>query len=497
MIVSSDLSEASAADLTARIRRREISPVELLDAVIARIEARNPSINAMVIFGFEEAREKARQAERAIMAGAPVGPLHGLPVAMKDCYDFKPGWVTTYGGVRALRDHVTNVACPFAERMEAAGAIVIGKTNSPIFGFRGTCDNYLFGPSRNPFNLARNTGGSSGGSAALVADGLLPLAEGTDGGGSIRIPSSWCGVYGYKAAFGRVPAIARPNAFGTTAPFVFEGSITRTVEDAALALSVLAGYDSRDPYSLDQTIEPMAALNVSVKGWKIAYSRDLGIFPVDPEVLRVTDQAVAALQDAGAEVEEVRIDIRRSQQELSDIWCRLTVQNLLATLAQFRQQGIDLLRDHPDDLPPEIHHWVRIGQAASAQDYHRDQAVRSEVFDALRPVLDRYRLLVTPTLACLPVDNAADGNTVGPRSINGEAVDPLIGWCMTYPINFTGHPAASAPAGLSADGLPVGLQIVGRRYADLDVLAASAALERQRPWQEHYRRCAARPLTVA
>ena len=168
----------------------------------------------------------------------------------------------------------------------------------------------------------------------------------------------------------------------------------------------------------------------------------------------------------------------------------------MSTLEQFRQQGIDLLRDHPNDLPPELHHWIHVGQAATAQDYHRDQTVRSEVFDALRVVLEKFRLLVTPTLGCLPVDNAEDGNTVGPRTIDGQAVDPLIGWCMTCPINSTGHPAASAPAGLSVDGLPVGLQIIGRRYADMDVLAASAALERQLPWREHYRRCAARPLVA-
>ena len=490
------LSGATAARLTERMRRRELSPVELLDAFIARIEERNPSINAMVIFGFDEAREKARRAEQAIMAGERLGRLHGLPVAMKDCYDFKPGWISSYGGVRALSSYVAKTACIFVERMEAAGAIVIGKTNSPIFGFRGTCDNYLFGPSRNPFNLAKNTGGSSGGSAAMVADGLLPLVEGTDGGGSIRIPSSWCGVYGYKAAFGRVPAISRPNGFGATAPFVFEGSITRTVEDAALALSVLAGYDSRDPYSLDETIDPMAALDMPLDGWKIAYSRDLGVFPVDPRVIDVTDEAVTALQDAGADIEEVDIRIDRSQQELSDIWCRFSAQNLLVTFEQLKREGIDLLRDHGADLPPEMHHWLQVGRRMSAQDYLRDQAARTEVFDALRQVLNDFRLLVTPTLASLPVDNAADGNTVGPRAINGQAVDPLIGWCMTYPINFTGYPAASAPAGLSPDGLPVGLQIVGRRYADKDVLALSAALERHRPWQDSYRRCAARPLTI-
>jgi len=495
--LSEELIGVSAAALTGRIRRREISPVELLEGVIQQIERRNPSINGMVIFGFDDAREQAKRAEQAVMSGAELGPLHGLPVAMKDCFDFKPGWVTSFGGIRAMRNYIAKTACTFVRRTEAAGAIVIGKTNSPIFGFRGTCDNYLFGPSRNPFNLAKNTGGSSGGSGAIVADGLLPLAEGTDGGGSIRIPASWCGVYGYKASFGRVPYTGRPNAFGGTAPFLFEGPMTRTVEDAALALSALAGYDSRDPYSIDAPIDPLAALDTSIKGWKIAYTRDYGIFPVDPEVIRVTDEAVKALQAAGAHVEEVTLDIRHSQQELSDIWCRITAQNTLIALDRFRSEGIDLMRDHPEDLPPEVHHWLGIVQPRSAYDYFRDQVVRSEVFDAIRAVMDEYRLLVSPTLACLPVNNATDGNTVGPREINGEAIDPLIGWCMTYLINFTGHPAASVPAGLSVDGLPVGLQVVGQRYADADVLAASAAIERHRPWQDTYRRCAERPLTAA
>ncbi len=205
----------------------------MVDAAIARIEAHNPKINALVIFGYDDARKAAKAAEAAIMRGDEVGPLHGVPIAMKDCFDFKPGWVTTFGGIRALKNYVADTYCMFAERMEQAGAIFVGKTNSPVFGFRGTCDNYLFGPSKNPFDLTKNTGGSSGGSAGAVAAGLLPLCEGTDGGGSIRIPSSWCGVYGYKPSFGRVPLVTRPEAFGGNVPFIFEGPITRTVEDAA------------------------------------------------------------------------------------------------------------------------------------------------------------------------------------------------------------------------------------------------------------------------
>src|SRR5215213_406422 len=207
--MSDDLAYATATELAARIRRRDLSPVEVIDAVITRIEARNPSLNALVFTAFDEAREQARRAEQMVTSGAALGPLHGVPTAIKDLFDFKPGWPATFGGIRALRSFSVPAYCTYAERMEAAGAVLVGKTNSPVMGFRGTCDNYLFGPSRNPFDTTKNTGGSSGGSAAAVADGLLPLAEGTDGGGSIRIPASWCGVYGYKAS-----SVASPTSSG-------------------------------------------------------------------------------------------------------------------------------------------------------------------------------------------------------------------------------------------------------------------------------------------
>ena len=202
MKLPDDLAYMTATELAWRIRSRQLSPVEVVDAFIGRIEERNPSLNAFVYRGYEDAREQAGEAERALSSGEELGPLHGVPTAMKDLFDFKPGWVSTFGGIRALKDLIIDYSCAFAERVEAAGAILLGKTNSPVMGFRGTCDNYLFGPSRNPFDTSRNTGGSSGGGAAAVADGLVPFAEGTDGGGSIRIPASWCGVYSYKASFG-------------------------------------------------------------------------------------------------------------------------------------------------------------------------------------------------------------------------------------------------------------------------------------------------------
>jgi amidase len=494
MALSDELAYMSASELALRIRRRDLSPVEVIDAFLVRIEARNPSITAFVHLGFEDARKDAKAAEQALMSGAALGPLHGVPVAIKDLFDFKPGWVSTFGGVRALKNNVVNFYCAFAERIEKAGAILVGKTNSPVMGFRGTCDNYLFGPSRNPFNLAKNTGGSSGGSAGAVADGLLPLAEGTDGGGSIRIPASWCGVYGYKQSFGRVPFVARPNAFAADAPFLFEGPITRTVEDAALALTALAGYDPRDPYSLDEQVDFTTATRRSIRGWKIAYSPDFDVFPMDRRVTDVVGQAVRAFEEAGAQVEEVKVGIKRPPKELSDLWCRLIMPLNVQTFEILKRDGLDLLKDHRDDFPPQYLRWIDVGYRMSALDFFEDQETRSEIYDAIQGVLNRYDLLITPTLACLPVDNANDGNTMGPTTINGEEVDPLIGWCLTYFINFSGHPAASIPAGLSDDQLPVGMQIIGRRYADADVLAASAVFERLRPWQDTYRICAERAV---
>ena len=495
MALSDELAYLGVAEIALNIRRRRLSPVEVVDAFITRIEARDPSLNAFVYRGFDDARAKAREAETALTDGRPLGPLHGVPVAIKDLFDFKPGWISTFGGIRALRNYTANIYCAFAERVEQAGAIILGKTNSPTMGFRGTCDNYLFGPTRNPFNIAKNTGGSSGGSAAAVADGLLPLAEGTDGGGSIRIPSSWCSVYGYKASFGRLPCISRPDAFAAAMPFVFEGPITRSVEDAALTVDALSGYHPGDPFSLDEATDLVAATRRSIKGWKIAYSPNLDVFPIDARVAEVVRKAVYAFEEAGAHVEEVKVGINRPQQELSDLWCRLSMPRNLHTMENFRRDiGLDLLRDHRDDLPPEYLEWAERGYKLSALDFVRDQAARTEIYDAFQEVFGRYQLLLTPTLACLAVDNTADGNTKGPDRINGEAVNPLIGWCLTYPVNFTGHPAASIPAGLAPGNLPVGMQIIGRRYADADVLAASAAFERLRPWRESYRICAGRPL---
>ncbi|HLW91087.1 MAG TPA: amidase, partial [Roseiarcus sp.] len=353
------LAPLTAAETAGLIRRRVVSPVEVMEHAIARIEARNPSLNALIFTAFDEARARARQAEKAVMAGEPLGPLHGVPVAIKDLFDFKPGWISTYGGIRALKNRTVNYSCVFADRIERrGGAIVVGKTNSPIMGFRGTCDNYLFGCTRNPFDMTRNSGGSSGGSAAAVADGLLTVAEGTDAGGSIRNPAAWCGVFGYKASFGRVPVVIRPNAFAGNLPFVFEGPITRTVEDATLALTALAGYDPGDPFALEETPDFAASLRGSIRNLRIAYSPNLDVFPVEREVADAVGKAVRAFEEAGARVEEIKLNLRWPQHDLSDLWRRLMMPLNIGALDGLVAEGYDMYGQYREDLPPEYLDWI-------------------------------------------------------------------------------------------------------------------------------------------
>ncbi len=482
----SDLRWATAAQTARAIRAREISSREAVDAAIERIERYNERLNAFVYTAFDEARDRADEADRATVAGADLGPLHGVPTAIKDLFDFKPGWPATFGGIPALKDYTVPVSCVWAERVEAAGGIILGKTNSPVMGFRGTCDNPLFGPSRNPFDLDRNTGGSSGGGAGAVAVGLVPFAEGTDGGGSIRIPAAWCGLVGFKQSWGRMPCIMRPNAFAGVNPFVFEGVMSRTTQDAALVLSVLCGPDPADPFAADLPFTDLDAPARGIAGMRIAYSPDFGGFPVEDGVARVVDEAVAAMEQAGAVVERIDTRLPRDQFELGELWCRLIAPMNLETLVGFEASGIDLLGEYRDQLPEPYLRFVDEAARTTVLEYARHQQARTEVYDFVQSFLVDHDLLVTPTLACAPVRNAADrGQTMGPSEVAGVPVDPSIGWCLTYPLNFTGHPAASVPAGLS-DGLPVGLQIIGRHRADADVLAACGALESVRPW-DHFR----------
>ena len=495
MLTESDFAYVSAAELARRVREQELTSVELIDICIDRIEKRNPSLNAFVYKGFDDARKAGKDADEVVRSGAELGVLHGVPTAIKDLFDFKPGWPATFGGVRALKDFSLDSYCVFAERVEKAGAVIVGKTNSPVMGYRGACDNPLFGATRNPFDTSRNTGGSSGGSAAAVADGLVPFAEGTDGGGSIRIPAAWCGLYGYKASFGRVPSVVRPNAFGSTMPFLFEGPLTRTVEDAALVLNAISGHDPRDLFSLDDGPHDFTTdVGRDISGMRIAYTPDFGIFPVDRRIREVVDRAVQVFRDAGAIVEEVNIDIPYDQRQLSDLWCRQIMLVNVGAFENFKSNGLDLLADHREDFPEGYLRWADHVYGMSMAELNEDYVMRTAVCDAIQAVYTDFDLLVSPTLSAMPVLNADEpGATVGPSEVEGVEVDPYIGWCPTYLTNFTGHPAASIPAGL-VDELPVGMQIQGRRYADGDVLAASGAYEKLRPWADTYDRCRQRNL---
>ena len=486
--MSEELCYTPGVELAARIRRRDLSPVEVVEAFLERIEARNGELNAYVTVLGEEAREAARGAERAVGSGGPSGPLHGVPVAIKDLFDYKAGVRNTYG-LKPMAGYVPDRDATYVRRLEEAGAIVLGKTNTPEFGHRGTTDNLIFGPTSTPFAPGKNAGGSSGGSAAAVAAGLAPIAQGTDGGGSIRIPASFCGVYGFKATFGRIAAATRPDAFLSHTPFTHSGPLSRTVEDAALMLGVMAGPDPRDPFSLpDDGADYLAATRRSIAGLRIAYNPNFDVFPVEESVRAVVGDAVRAFEAAGAHVEEAVVGLKHPQQELCAIWIRQVGVRYAEISENFKKNGVDLLGEHRDDLTPQLVQILERGQRMSALDYKLDEVVRSEVFDAIQDLFERYDLLVTPTLAVPPFDNATDGNTVGPSRVNGEEVDPLLGWCLTYPINFTGHPTASVPAGFTDEGLPVGMQLVGRRFADEVVLAASAAFERVKPWHSSYPR---------
>jgi amidase len=488
-----DLAYASATDVAAAIRARQVSPVEAVQAAACRIEDRDPTLNAFVFLAIDEALDRARAAEKALMSGGAIGPLHGVPTAMKDLFDFKPGWPSTFGGVPALGGFTPDFSCSWVERIEAAGAIVLGKTNSPVFGFSGVCDNQLFGPTGNPFAPARNSGGSSGGSAAAVADGMVAFAEATDGGGSARIPAAWCGVVGFKQSLGRVPLVMRPNQFGP-APFMFEGLVARTVADIALGLTVLSGTDPRDPYAMLGAADFERDPRRSVGSLRIAYSPDLGGIPVDRRIAAVVEDAVQDLSAAGATVDRVSLTLPRDQLELAETWCRLIAAPTLQGVDGFAAAGIDLLADHRSELPAHLLRWLDEAQTMSVREYVGLQTARTEVYDMLQGVFADHDLLVTPTVGCLPVENTgAPGEVPLPDAIEDVKVDGAIGWTLTYPANFTGHPAASVPAG-QVDGLPVGMQIMGRLGADGDVLAAAGATERIRPWSDTYAVPAGRSL---
>jgi Asp-tRNA(Asn)/Glu-tRNA(Gln) amidotransferase A subunit family amidase len=452
--------------------------VAVVEYFLDRIERLDDEINAFVTVCDERARAAAEEAERALRAGEAVGPLHGVPVAVKDLTNVA-GVRTTFGS-KLFADFVPEEDAVVVSRLKRAGAIVVGKTNTPEFGRKPMTTNLLHGTTSNPWDTTRTVGGSSGGSAAALAAGLVPLATGSDAAGSLRIPASACGVASIVADFGRVPIASRPDGFVDTHPYTFVGPMARSVEDAALMLDVMAGPDDGDPFGLPANDGSyLETTRRGADGLDVAYSPDLGICAVDPAVEAVVEAAVEDLRRTGASVE--RVD------GVFEDWD--VPHDALEVLLQDRYGGMydNFVRDHDvdllecrEDVTEEVVSRVEKALDLSALDVRRAERARTEACDAVRDVLSGYDLLVTPTVGMLPFEKGTK-----PTEIGGVPIDPLHGWALTWPFNLTGNPVAAVPAGV-ADGLPVGLQLVGRRLRDETVVAAGAAYERVRPWTGSY-----------
>jgi aspartyl-tRNA(Asn)/glutamyl-tRNA(Gln) amidotransferase subunit A len=454
----------SAVELAAEIRARRISPVELTRAMLARIEKYNPRLNAFVTVSAEQARCAAAKAEEKVMRGDKLGPLHGVPLHVKDNL-YVAASRTTFGS-KLQETNVTSDDCPAVKRLRAAGMVVIGRTNTPEFGWKGVTDNRLFGATRNPWNTDLTPGGSSGGAAAAVAAGLGPIGIGTDGGGSLRIPASFCGVVGFKASFGRIPNW--PGSGGALLRHI--GPITRTVADVAAVLDAAAGPDPADLLSLPPAGFSFAdEMQKGIRGKRIAYSADFGYARVEPEVAAVCQRAAERFAEAGAHVEQVKLDWA----DPYPAWSVFFFGTAAASLEK-------ALPDQGDLLDPGLKKVVERGLQLRGVDFANALAARHAFWDQVRRVYEKFDLLLSPTLA-VPAfalgQNDAD-------SLGGEQLGPLQWTRFTYPFNLTGQPAASVPAGWAKSGLPVGLQIIGDRHADLLVLQAARAWEQVQPWND-------------
>ena len=462
--MATDLCFAPAVELDRLIRVGDVSPVEITEAVLARIERLNPVLNAYITVTADLARAQAREAEARARRGERRGPLDGIPYSIKDLED-TAGVRTTYGS-RWFERHVPSEDGAAAGRMRGAGGVLLGKTNTPHFGHKDMSDNLIGPPCRNPWRRDRTPGGSSGGAAAAAAAGMGPLAHGSDGAGSIRCPSSLCGVVGLKPSFGRVPYHPSPDYWSARS---HNGPIARTVRDAALMLSALAGPDPRDPLSIDAAPEDyVTACDGDLRGLRVAWSPDLGYLPVDAEVRTVTEAAARRFTDLGCTVEAPALGWPDMREPHRFIW---------HVGVAARQQ--ERAREHPDWIDPSLMRMIVDAGRLSALDYGKALLARAPFYQAVSRFFETFDLLLTPAMpvAAWPVE--PDSVAV----IDGQAAPTLLErLTFTFPFNLTGHPAASIPCGWTREGLPVGLQIVGRWHADAVVLRAAAGFETLQPW---------------
>jgi aspartyl-tRNA(Asn)/glutamyl-tRNA(Gln) amidotransferase subunit A len=459
-----DLCYTPATTLATMIRAKKLSPVELTRAVLARLEKLNDRLNAFCTPTPEIALADARRAEDALMKGERLGALHGLPYSVKDL-SFTKG-IRTMSGSHIFADRVPDVDAPFVRRLRDAGGVMLGKTTTPEFGWKGMGDSPLTGSTRNPWNLAMTTGGSSAGAGAAACAGIGPLHHGSDGAGSIRIPSAFCGIFGLKPSYGLVPMYPVSNNDYSS----HNGPMTRTVADAALMLGVMAGPDEWDRTSLPGPVDDYAGkLGAGVRGLRVAFSPNLDNLRVDPDVAAVVADAVKTFESLGCVVEEVKTRFADSHEMIRMMWNAHEAGNYARYLPEWR-----------DRMDPGLVESIEDGLRYSVTEYIDMRGRKLAYWDTVRPLFETYDLLLTPSLSVTAFTCGRINPEHWPQPSN--AWDWLAWASFSYPFNFTGQPAASVPAGFTAHGLPVGLQIVGRRFADLTVLQASAAFEAARPW---------------
>ena len=462
-----DLCYTPATELGRLIRTKKLSPVELADAVLARIERLNPTLCAYLTVTADHARELARASEARAMRGELHGPLDGIPYSIKDL-EPTAGIRTTYGS-KFFEANVPTEDGAVAARLRATGGVLLGKTNTPHFGYKDMCDNLIGPPCRNPWKLDRTSGASSGGAGAAVGAGLGPLAHGSDGSGSIRIPSALCGIFGLKPSFARVPYWPSGDLWAARS---HNGPMTRTVRDAALLLQTMAGPDPRDPLSIDAPPPDfLAACDGDLKGMRLGWSPDLGFAVVDSEVAEITARAARRFGELGCNVEDARVDWSNPYEFHKIIYSvNVAARNYERALAR------------PDWIEPTLMRMILDAGKVSAIEHAKALLARTAFAECVRATFERYDLLLTPQMpvAAWPAD---PGPFEGLADLGGKPAHSIFDRVpFMYPFNLIGYPAANAPCGFTRERLPVGLQIVGRWHKETDVFRAAAAFEALQPW---------------
>lgn len=463
-----DVCMRSATELANLIRNGDLSAVDLMKTTLDRIETHNPSLNAFVAMRTDAALEEAKDLADNIASGKDPGPLAGIPIAVKDMEDTR-GMVTSYGSI-PFKNNLAQQDSIQVARLKEAGAIVVGKTNTPEFGFTGFTKNRLYGVTGNPWNPERTPGGSSGGSAAAIAACMVPLATGSDAGGSIRIPASYCGCFGLKPSYGRIPL--GPMSILHMSHTWHLGPLTRTVTDAALYLDCVTGYHPSDPHSLPHPgFSYVDCLKKMPVGLKIGFSPTLGFARVQKDVASVVTLAVKAFEDLGHAV-----DIWQGIIPQTDTaWSKLMIKELYALVHE-------QLDDFREQMGRTLVNSLDTAKEITINDIIDVQATRTALNQKLSEFFSTFDLLITPTM---PTE-AFTAKGPPPDKIDGQPISLLDAVAFTYPFNLSGHPAATVRAGLSANGLPVGLQIIAPRYRDDLVLQAAYAFEQIHPWNDEW-----------